>query len=253
MEKCVGLWCVVVLVLLCGCFGGGVGDVEGKLYRVARDHSWDDRNFMGKQANLAAFFENMLRIIAEEEGFEIEFLQMTTNNLIPGLHDGDYDAILTTMKPLILHERQYVFSDPLFLIGPVLVVPEGTNVNSLEEMGGKQLAILYPWQEVIVSEQYSPYNIKMYDNVVKALEELSRGASLDGVVLDLVPAYVMCNNIYSGKLKVATSSLTDDSFRLMTLANEGHEVLISLCDEAVKEIRHEGLYKAILQKWGLHQ
>jgi len=251
MEKGIFFSICVLGLFLMGC-SSSEGDVAGRKYRVARDHSWTTLSLMGKSSNLSAFSDSIIKEIAKLEGIDIEVVQVPRDNLLHGLKKGEFDAILSEIYPMPFREESHVFSEPYFFVGPVLVVPESSSVRSLEEMGGKQIAVMYPWKDVFQVEQYSPVIIKLYDSVVTALEDMDKG-TIDGVVMDLMPAHIFCNNIYKGKLKVVSRSLTSNAVRLLAKKDSSGEYLVEHFNEGYQELKDSGKYDLLIRKWGLDQ
>lgn len=73
---------------------------------------------------------------------QVELVAVTSGNRIPFLQSGKIDIILATVT--ITDERRQVveFSDPYFLSGSLLLVPKASTVKSLEDLGGKTIAVV---------------------------------------------------------------------------------------------------------------
>src|SRR5215510_3496090 len=73
---------------------------------------------------------------------QVELVAVTSGNRIPFLQSGKIDIIIATVT--ITDERKQVveFSDPYFLSGSLLLVPKASAVKSLDDLGGKTVAVI---------------------------------------------------------------------------------------------------------------
>lgn len=223
---------------------------SSKVYRIARDLTWYPGRAMGKQNNLLAFTDDLIFHVASEEKLRIELISNLTNNLFVGLDNGNFDAIVSSMLPTPISREDYVFSDPFFLIGPVLVVAKGNAVSTLSDMENKIIGIQNGSSMVYDIDKYPHISITPYDNILLALESLSRG-HIDGVILDVIPAHIYISSLYSDKLKIATLPLTKEGLRMVSRLDREGEKFITLFNDGLKKAKESGAYDALLKKWTL--
>lgn len=226
-----------------------------KLYFIGRDSTWYPEELMGKERKLQAFTNDLLAAITEETKLQFEWLETNSVALIEGLNAGNYDAVLTAMRPNFINQNKYVFSELLFQLGPVLIVGEESSATSLKDMQGKTLAIPKGSNLVfntIKKGGANAYNIFIinYDNINKALEALEKN-QMDGIIMNTIPAYAQLEGFYAGRLKVITPPLTDEGIRLVGLRDEVSEELIADFDKALTELKKNGTYDRLITKWNL--
>ena len=89
-----------------------------------------------------------------------------------------------------------------------------------------------------------------YDTVSTALEKLNANV-IDAVIMDVLRAYVFTEGFYAGRLKVATSPLTDKGLRLLGRDQPSSLLLISQFNEGLQELMESGRYHELIKKWGL--
>ncbi|MGM0439989.1 MAG: substrate-binding periplasmic protein [Chlamydiota bacterium] len=225
-----------------------------KSYRIARDPQWSSLFLMGKATNLLVFSNEVLNAIAKEEGLTLTFYQTNSEYLLFGLEKNTYDAVLSPLYPLKSRQAKYNFSDPYFYTGPVIVVPQDSSVTSIRDLRGLRVGLLKGSQSILSLERFPPSIIvKSYDNINMAMEEMSGLGTINAAIMNLVPAYILCNNLYSQQLKVASPPLTDEGIRLVTLADTGSPELIEHFNRGLQKIKDNGTYYLLLNKWKLSQ
>lgn len=73
---------------------------------------------------------------------QVELVAVTSGNRIPFLQSGKIDIIIATVT--ITDERRQVveFSEPYFISGSLILVPKASTVKSLDDLGGKTVAVV---------------------------------------------------------------------------------------------------------------
>lgn len=223
-----------------------------KLYRIARDTTWYPLDLLGKERNMLAFSNELLLAIAKGESLKIELLSTNSENLFSGLDNEFYDAILSPTGPNQRNYESYLFSKPLYLLGPVLVVKKGTDITSLKDLTGKTIGV--PSGSSLVYNRYPSIFITSYDNMLTALNDVEKNV-IDGVILNGLTAYsyTSSSGLYAGRLIVASPPLTDEGIRLISRNDEESKYLIDQFNEGLEKAKADGTYEDLITKWGLYK
>ena len=224
--------------------------VERKIFRIARDVSWYPLELLGKEKHMVGFTSELIQKIAKEQDFHYELVRVGPNVLLEGLDRGNYEAALSSLTPSVVTKKKFVFSDPIYLLGPVLIVSEDSELKSLEGMEDKILGIQTGASQVFNIPDYPHLLIIPYDNMIVALEDLDKDV-IDGVILDAMVAHAYTKGFYKGRLKVVTSPLTEKGLRLVTRKEPRSLLLISRFNAGLKTLRNDGTYEKLLEKWNL--
>lgn len=239
-------WLLLIPLLLFGSCGTNSSQKE---YTIAIDPSWYPLNLMGREKQLHGFTIDLLQEIAAYKKITIFKVRENWDNLIPHLQQEKYDAILSSLQPYLFYEKQYDFSSPFLLIGPVLVVPENSSLTSLDKCAGKEIAILDGSKDALILEKYPQIIIRNYYTLAEIFRDILSGA-LDGALVDTLVAQAYCQDLYRGQLKIATAPLTNAGLRLITL-HKMNSPLPALFDEGLQELQKSGKYEELLKKWSL--
>jgi len=183
------------------------------------------------------------------------WVETNPGTLISGLESGNYDAILSSMRPNVVNQNHYVFSDLIVEIGPVLIVRKESDFDSLKDMDGRTVGIRAGSSLIFNAIRQSGANLYdpifiTFDNINKALEALNND-QIDGVILDAIQAYTFVDGFYHDSLKIITSPLTDEGLRLVVLKNGPADDLIPIFNKALVELKQNGTYDTLIKKWNL--
>lgn len=246
------LSCCLALWALAACSFDSKGSAPNGHYVVARDVSWFPLDLKGRSANIVAFSDELIEAIARKTQTRIDVVGGYWDTLLSNLRENIYDGVLSSIRPLNFRMATYDFSEPYFLIGPVLVVPDKSNASSLEDMAGLKVGIPQSRKaDILQLEQIPSILIVNFRRASMGLEQVHLG-QIDGMLMDLVKAHLFCSNIYEGRLKVVTHSLNSEGLRLVTVAGKNTH-LIKVFNEGLEAVKEEGSYDLLLRKWGLQQ
>lgn len=242
--------CIIALIL------GGIracsnnsSDYSHHTFVIARDPTGYPLDFGGKDPSVIAFTNDLLLTIASRRGVNIEIISISYNNLYDGLDASEYAAVISSMEPTPLNARFYNFSDPFFLIGPVLIVPKESDIHTLKDLDNHIIGVKSGEILSLDLTEYSAYYM-FYDTISSAFTDLHNGR-IDGIVMPVMQALTYITTFYPNSFKVVTSPLTNDGLRLVTRKTPMTEYLIGHFNEGLEELISDGTYSNLLKKWGL--
>lgn len=249
--KYILLTLIIVLAgwgLIRGCSGSM--KVRHPIYHIGIDPNWYPLSLYGKNKNLQAFIDELFAVLRDETGLRFNLVQVGSSSLITGLDNNNYDGAITSIPNNPYNLIKYQFSDPIYLLGPVLVVTTHSKIQSLHELEGKFIGISRG-SSLNFDVPIPKSNIKPYDNMTVALADLDDD-KIDGVIIDAMQAFVQLQGIYAGKLKIVSRPLFQDGLRLTTLKNPKYDEMISLFNTSLKIVKENGTYDQLLSRWGLY-
>jgi polar amino acid transport system substrate-binding protein len=228
-----------------------VSNSSETLYTIARDPSWFPLFLSGKQDNVFAFSDDLLMKVMSIENQELDLVTGNWDNLLYNLWKGHYMGVLTSIAPTEANKALYDFSEEFLSVSNVLVVREKDVVTSLSDMKGKIVIVDKRGEGVILLERFPSINIRHYQEASKALQLLEQG-DVDGVIMGILSAYTITQNLYKGVLKVTTPPLGSKALRLVTLKGKYPELIASF-NQGLDKIQDDGAYYLMLRRWGLYQ
>jgi ABC-type amino acid transport substrate-binding protein len=128
------------------------------------------------------------KAIADELGVEANLVEAISDNRIPFIQDGTVDLILSTMTINAERAAEIGFSDPYFIAKGRVLVPKGSDIRGIEDLGGKKVctALGSTYEETLKTEAPDA-DLRLVDAYSECLELLQNGAvdaiSTDDVIL----------------------------------------------------------------------
>jgi polar amino acid transport system substrate-binding protein len=242
-----GRWLLSLLILFAACGNSS----QSYDYAVAFDPAWHALELPGREASIRAFSIELIEEIAKVQNVKIALFDRSWDNLMFGLQKKEYNAILSTMQPYLFYEKLYNFSNPYLLIGPTLVIPTAGQVRSLDDLSGKEIAILRDSPTALILEKYPGIIQRTYDTTPQMLSDVASGA-LDGAVIDILTAKAFCSDLFQGKLKIAFPPLTQEGIRMVAIHDEAQD-LIATFNKGLQKLKENGTYDKLMQKWNLSE
>ena len=238
-------WLLSVLVfVLVSC-----GSVTKTPYRIAVDPSWYPMDLMGKEANVFAFSNELLKAISESENIPLERVNVSWDHILAGLQRDEYDAMLSPLPPYNFNLSKYDFSKIYLETGFVLIVPQRGKAGDLDDMKNQEVAVQMNSEAESILRKYPDVIPRFYDNPASALNQLSTG-KFDGVVLEVIPAVSFIDDLYVDKLKIAGAPLNEMGLRLIAVKDKRKELLEHF-DRGLKRLKRNGTYDELVRKWGV--
>ena len=207
MKRSASILTTVALALLVALAAGSLFSCAKKPTKivVATDATWPPMEYIDENKNIVGFDIDLVNEIAKAGGFEVEFKNTAWDGIFAGLATGNYQVIASSVT--ITEERKATmdFSEPYVNAGQVLVVrKETTGVNSLADMIGKKVGAQIGTTGAIEISKVSGVELKTYDEIWLAFEDLVNG-NIDGVVADspIAANFALQNPSYKDRLMIA--------------------------------------------------
>lgn len=223
-----------------------LGTEKDRKYLVGYDRNWQSINLQGREVLFSAFLKELFQAISNSQEIEILLVPNTPQDLMSQINRRELTAILSTTAPMAI--SPYIYSDPIFLLGPVLIVPESSNIHSLKDMLNMTIGVHKGSSLVFDIEQYPRILIRSYDNILTLLNDVSNNV-IDGAILERLTAHTYVEAFFDNKLKIIPQSLNSFGLRLIALSSE--KEFINLFNKSLRELIESQAYKNLLEKWGL--
>jgi ABC-type amino acid transport substrate-binding protein len=202
--------------------------------------------FKNPQTNeIEGFDVDVGRFIAEGLGVEPKFIEAISDNRIPFLERGTVDLILSTMTINAERDMEIDFSEPYYIAEGRILVPKGSDIKGLEDLGGKSVctALGSTYEETIRTEAPDA-DLKLVDTYSECLELLQNKA-IDAISTDDVILTGMI--IQDDSLQMVGDRLTTEPYGVGI--KEGDKQLKRFVDSVLKKVEADGRWEKTYQKW----
>lgn len=231
-------------------FIGCSSSPSDKTYRIGIDSSFFPLNLGEKEMYVNAFTSDLLEEISKNR--ELNFTLATRNwdDLIFDLKRGQYEAILSAMKPTLPNQGQFNFSELYLETGPVLVMQKGAPHPSLDQLPNNSYIGVMANTRAAIFAETKPNIIPKYYDSERDLCEATRIGEVNGALIEGILAMSFVRNLFEGSLVIVSPPFFDEGIRLITLKEQNEELLAEF-NKGLQEIKKKGIYDKLLAKWKL--
>ena len=185
------------------------------------------------------------KAIAEKLGLELQIDDMDFDAALLSVQQGKADIVMAGVT--VTDERKAVmdFSDSYATGIQSIIVPEGSDIASPDDLAGKKIGTQRGTTGYIYcSDDFGDENVVAYDDGLTAVQALNNG-QVDAVVIDNAPAkeYVAANP----GLKVLETSYAEEDYAIGM--NKDNTALVEAVNAALEELKADGTLQSIVDKY----
>ncbi|MHB8050482.1 MAG: basic amino acid ABC transporter substrate-binding protein [Coriobacteriia bacterium] len=218
---------------------------EGKLL-VGSDTAFPP--FESMNGDVAEGFDvDLMDAIGEKLGLEVVFMTEIFDTLIPTLQaGGKFDVIASGMTIKPEREEEIDFTDPYYDSNQSLVMAAGSTYNAPEDLSGKKIGV----QSGTTGEAWAQENIPdaelvPFKNATEAFSAAAAG-NVDAIVNDLPVSTELLKEDDRG-LEIVAQIPTGEQYGFAV--SEDNPALLAAMNDALAELRADGTYAEIYEKW----
>lgn len=236
--------------------GSGSGSAStpaaaGDTLRMATNATFPPYEFYDDNGtNIVGIDAEIAQAIADKLGMKLEMADIDFDSLIPALSAGQCDMVLAGMTVTPIRAEQVEFSDSYATGIQVVIVPEGSDIATIEDMDGKLIGVQQGTTgDIYCSDDpenggYGEDAVQRFNSGPLAVEALKNG-QVDCVVIDNEPAknYVAANE----GLKILDTEFANEDYAIAI--KKGNTELLDNVNAALKELKADGTLDSIIGKY----
>ena len=182
--------------------------------------------------------------IADKLGLELQIDDMDFDAALLSVQQGKADIVMAGVT--VTDERKAVmdFSDSYATGIQSIIVPEGSDITSPDDLAGKKIGTQRGTTGYIYcSDDFGDENIVAYDDGLTAVQALNNG-QVDAVVIDNAPAkeFIAANP----GLKILDTSYAEEDYAIGMAKNSPLEDAVN---SVLEELKADGTLQAIVDKY----
>ena len=226
----------------------GEGEAK-KTLRVVTDAAYSPFEIQ-KEGEIVGFDVDVVNAVAEEAGFDVKIEHVGWDPLFVEIKNKTADFGMSAISINDERKQTYDFSVPYFLSTNKILVPEGSDIKTAQDLKGKKVAVQANTTGQFAVEKVLGKNnkdIKKFDTTVLAIMEMKKGGA-KAVVADngVIEEYAK-NNPKDKFIVVKDEQAFDNEFYGLMFAQGSEEK--AAVDKALNEIFENGTYTEIYKKW----
>lgn len=222
---------------------------EMKKYIIGTDTTFAPFEFENEAGEFVGIDMDILSAISEDQGFEYELRILGFNAAVQALESSQVDAVIAGMSITPERKKSFDFSEPYFSAGSQFAVPIDSNVESLEDLEGKKVAVKTGTTGFDVAQSLSEeYGFKLapFEDSVNMYEDMKAGNS-DAVIEDY-PVMLYANATGRVDLKFIGEQEAIAEFGFAVTKDTNTE-LLQMFNDGLVNIRASGEYENIITRY----
>lgn len=228
----------------------GVIAAEKPTYVVGSGATYRPFEFENSQKELQGFDIDLIKAIANAEGFNIKLVNTPWEGIFATLDSGDRDIIISGITITDNRKKVVDFSLPYFPAQQAIVVPQGSKIQTIEDLKPLRVGVVSAsTADIVVSKVLgkNSTSIKRFDNTPLMLQELFEGG-IDASVGDVGVAMFYIKNNPQKQFELVFDDNFEQQFFGIAVA-KGNTELLNKLNSGLKKIVADGTYAKIYNTW----
>lgn len=223
---------------------GGGGGGGGEPLTVGSDIPYPPFE-QGKPGEYTGFDIELMEAIGEKIGRTPEFQDTSFETIFRDVQQGKFEAVISAATITEEREKAVDFSNPYYLSEQAVLVKEGSDIESLEDLEGKTVAVQQGTTgQELAKEELGGSEVRPYPEGPDAVNALKAG-TVEGVIIDAPVAQNAVEK--SGGVEIAEKVPTEEEYGIAV--GQGETELLDEINKGLKEVLDDGTYKKIYEKW----
>jgi len=220
----------------------------GKKYKIATDTTFAPFEFENDKGEMVGVDLDLLKAIAEDQGFEYDLVVAGFSAACVGLEAGEYDGVIAGMSITDERKAKYDFSEAYYDSGVGMAVADNSDIASYEDLKGKTVAAKIGTEGCAfaesIADQYG-FTIVQFEDSANMYQDVLAGNSV--ACFEDYP--VLGYEISRGTaLKLPMEMEHGSSYGFATLKDQNPE-LVTMFDAGLKNLKDSGKYDEILNTY----
>ena len=215
------------------------------------DTSFPPMEFSDEAGGYIGFDVDLCTALAHKMGLKLQVVSTAWDGIIPALTGDRFDIIMSAMSITEERLQQINFTEP-YLPGILAIsAPIDAPITDAAQLAGKVVGVQVDTTGQFAAEEVEGVTeIKKYGTILEAFQDLAAGR-VDAVVNDEpVNAYIIdTNEDYKAKFANTGGIVTVNDYGYAV--KKENTALLDALNAALQELRDDGVYQKICDKWGL--
>ena len=217
-------------------------------YVIASDSSFAPFVFQNSSNQYTGIDMDLIKAIAEDQGFEIEITNPGFDAAINAVQSGQADGMIAGMSVTDARKETFDFSDSYYTANTILGVKESSTISSYEDLNGKTVGVKNGTaSQTFLNENQSKYGykIKTFSDAASMYDSLNTG-SIDAVMDDEPVIKYSISQGQKLKTPIAGTPIGETAFAVKKGSNPE---LLEKFNKGLANLKANGEFQKILDKY----
>ena len=217
-------------------------------YVIASDSSFAPFVFQNSSNQYTGIDMDLIKAIAEDQGFEIEITNPGFDAAINAVQSGQADGMIAGMSVTDARKETFDFSDSYYTANTILGVKESSTISSYEDLNGKTVGVKNGTaSQTFLTENQSKYDykIKTFADGSSMYDSLNTG-SIDAVMDDEPVLKYSISQGQKLKTPIEGTPIGETAFAVKKGSNPE---LIEMFNNGLANLKASGEFQKILDKY----
>ena len=222
--------------------------VMAQQYVVGTNASFPPFEYV-EDGEIVGFDIDLVKEIAELQGFEVEFRDISFDSLIPGLASGSLDIVAAGMTITDKRKEVVAFSDPYYSANQSVLVNKDSKEDLTVLFGDNDVGVQTgttgdTWvRKNLIEDEILTGEIRNYDSYVFVIRDLSN-QNIDAAVLDKPVAETYSKN---NPVKVVAEVITGEEYGIAVGKN--NQKLQEEINKGLAKVKENGTMDKLIEKY----
>lgn len=245
---------VVVMGVLAGCASNkgtpAVNSLEeikaNGVLKIGTEGTYAPFTFHDETGKLTGFDVEIAEEVTKRIGVKAEFIETKWDGMFAGLDAKRFQMVANQVGINEERKAKYDFSDPYIVSGAVLIVrDDNTTITKFEDLAGKKSGQSLTSNLGKIATSYGAELVTV-DGFNQAVDLLLSGR-IDATVNESLSFLDYKKQKPDTPIKIVAKLEAQDQNAF--LFNKGNEELVTAVNKALKDMKDDGTYLAISEKW----
>lgn len=225
-----------------------VGAQDDNTVTVGTNAEYPPFESVDEDGNIVGFDIDLFTAIAEDAGFEVEFVNTRWDGIFVALSEGEFDAVVSAAT--INDEREEIvdFSDPYFNAGQTIAVPAASaeTITGVEDLVGLRIGVQAGTTGNDFANEIEGAEVAEYEEITLAFQALGAG-DVDAIINDGPTSADIIANNPDIEAVIVGEPLTDEFYGIAI--NPEQADLLDAVNTSLANLIADGTYAEIYNEW----
>jgi polar amino acid transport system substrate-binding protein len=215
--------------------------------KVGTNAEYRPFEYVDESGKIVGFDIDLITEMAKRAGYEIEIVNTKWDGIFTALAAGEFDAVASACTITDERKQSVDFTDPYFNAGQsIAVLASNNDIKGVADLKGKKVGVQLGTTGDMEASKIEGVEVKRYEEVTLAFQALANG-DVDAIVNDTPTSADIIKSNPEVKAKIVGDPFTNEFYGCAV--DKNHPEVRDALNKALAEMKADGTYDKIYQKW----